>query len=72
MKTIAQLDDKELRQAYVFACRKYNTAYKEKKEIVILDNLSLMVENDLKDLFYPERYPHKLHSYFLKEKTLFH
>lgn len=32
-KTIKELEEKELRQAYVFACRKYNTAYKEKKEI---------------------------------------
>lgn len=33
MKKIVELDDKELRQAYVFACRKYNDSYKEKKAI---------------------------------------
>lgn len=33
MKTVSELDDTELRQAYVFATRKYNEAYKEKKSI---------------------------------------
>jgi hypothetical protein len=33
MKTASELDEKELRQAYVFACRRYNEAYKQKKEL---------------------------------------
>jgi hypothetical protein len=33
MRTVAELNDKELRQAYVFATRRYNEAYKEKKSI---------------------------------------
>ena len=33
MKTIHELSDKELRQAYVFATRRYNEVYKEKKSI---------------------------------------
>ena len=33
MKTVAELKEKELRQAYVFACRQYNNSYKEKKNI---------------------------------------
>ncbi len=33
MRTVKELDDKELRQAYVVACRQYNNAYKNKKEI---------------------------------------
>ncbi|MBQ8300032.1 MAG: hypothetical protein IJX99_09330 [Clostridia bacterium] len=30
---VHELGEKELRQAYVFATRRYNEAYKEKKEI---------------------------------------
>lgn len=33
MKSVLELDDKELRQAYVSACRRYNESYKEKKSI---------------------------------------
>lgn len=33
MKSVTELDDKELRQAYVSACRRYNESYKEKKSI---------------------------------------
>ena len=33
MKTIGQLDDKELRRAYVIACEQYDNSYKEKKNI---------------------------------------
>ena len=33
MKTVAELDDKELRQAYVIACEQYDNSYKEKKSI---------------------------------------
>ena len=33
MRTVKELDDKELRQTYVVACRQYNNAYKNKKEI---------------------------------------
>lgn len=33
MKSVTELDDKELRQAYVSACRRYNESYKEKKNI---------------------------------------
>ena len=33
MKKACELTDKELRQAYVFASRRYNEAYKEKKEL---------------------------------------
>ena len=33
MKSVSELTDKELRQAYVYATRRYNEAYKEKKSI---------------------------------------
>ena len=33
MRSVTELTDKELRQAYVFACKRYNEAYKQKKEI---------------------------------------
>lgn len=43
-----------IKKKFPASYRTYRAKYdKEKKEIVILDNLSLMVENDLKDLFYP-------------------
>lgn len=33
MKSIAELNDTELRRAYVYATRRYNDAYREKKQI---------------------------------------
>ena len=33
MRRCCELNDKELRQAYVSATRRYNEAYKEKKEL---------------------------------------
>lgn len=33
MNTVDTLSEKELRIAYVVACRAYNTAYRNKKEI---------------------------------------
>ena len=33
MRSVSELDDKELRQAYVSATRRYNEAYKQKKEL---------------------------------------
>ena len=33
LRTVDKLDEKELRIAYVVACRAYNNAYKNKKEI---------------------------------------
>lgn len=33
MKSVSELNDTELRQAYVYATRRYNDAYKEKKQI---------------------------------------
>ena len=33
MKSVSELTDIELRQAYVFATRRYNESYKEKKSI---------------------------------------
>lgn len=33
MRTVKELNDTELRQAYVVTCRQYNNAYKSKKEI---------------------------------------
>lgn len=33
MKIVEELDDTELRRAYVVACKQYNNAYKNKKEI---------------------------------------
>ena len=46
-RTIRELEEKELRQAYVFACRKYNAAYKEKKEIE--DEMFRRYERDLEE-----------------------
>ena len=33
MRTVKELNDTELRQAYVVTCRQYNNVYKNKKEI---------------------------------------
>ena len=33
MKSVVELNDTELRQAYVYATRRYNDAYREKKQI---------------------------------------
>lgn len=33
IRTVDKLDEKELRIAYVVACRAYNNAYRNKKEI---------------------------------------
>lgn len=33
MKKVEELNDKELRQAYVVTCKEFNSAYKCKKEI---------------------------------------
>lgn len=33
MKSVAELNDTELRQAYVYATRRYNDAYREKKQL---------------------------------------
>ena len=33
MKKAVELTDKELRQAYVFAMKRYNETYKEKKDL---------------------------------------
>lgn len=31
--TIQEMNDKQLRQAYVIACKQYNQSYKDKKDI---------------------------------------
>ena len=33
MRSVSELDDKELRQAYVSATKRYNETYKQKKEL---------------------------------------
>jgi hypothetical protein len=33
MKSVLELNDTELRQAYVYATRRYNDAYREKKQL---------------------------------------
>ena len=47
MNTVDTLSEKELRIAYVVACRAYNTAYRNKKEIE--EEMFRRFEKDLDD-----------------------
>ena len=71
---------KEIKRRYPNKIKKYKAKYsKDKNEIILLDNLPLMIENDLKDLFIPtlleasslpwQKRARIVPEYFFKEKS---